>query len=180
MERGLHNRSGRRSSWGRNPNYSTSIRLWMEFRTSLRSIAARSLGVISKYIRPQINEHPLTSLITQPLSARLEKSASPPPQAPVVWSSGPTEPPPSFLFRHVPQLRRPPRTATPDPPAYPFEIRQQPHDTTLTVSVMIAMPTPPITKSHKSSEDRFPPVQFGVTYLPTPEEWAMDVKSSSG
>jgi len=116
----------------------------------------------------------------KPLSATLEKPASPPPQAPVVRSSAPTEPPPSLLFRLVPRLRPPPRTATPDSPAYLFETLQQPHDTTLTVSVMIAMPTPPITKSHNSSEDTFPSVQFGVTHLPVPQGWVMDAKSSSG
>lgn len=60
MERGLpHQRRVQWSNWGRNPNYSTSIRLWMEseFRISLRSIAACSLGVISRYIRLQISEH---------------------------------------------------------------------------------------------------------------------------
>jgi len=116
----------------------------------------------------------------RPLSATLEKPASPPPQPPVVRSSAPTEPLPSLLFRLVPKLRPLPRITTPDSPAYPLETRQQPHDTTLTVSIMIAMPTPPIAKSHNSSEDTFPPVQLGVTHLPIPQEWATDVKSSSG
>jgi len=115
----------------------------------------------------------------KPLSATLENPGPPPPQALAVRSSAPTGPPPSLLFRLVPQLRPPPRITTPDSPAYQFEIREQPHDTTLTVSVMIVMPTPPIAKSHNSSKDTFPPVQFGVTYLPTPQEWAMDMKPSS-
>ena len=128
---------------------------------------------------PPTNTHK-TILITQPLSAALKQPVSSSAQPPVVRSPVATGPPPSFLFRLVPQLRSQPRVTAPDSPVYPLETRQQPHDTALTVSVMIAMPTPPMTKLHKSSEDPFPPVQFGVTHLPVPHGWMTDVKHESG
>jgi len=90
------------------------------------------------------------------------------------------EPPPSLLSRLIPQLRPLPRVATPDSPAYPLESRQSPHNTALTVSVMIAMPTPPTVKSHSSFEDTFPPVQFGVAHLPAPRGWIVNAKPESG
>jgi len=115
----------------------------------------------------------------KPLSATLKKPVSPSPQAPVVRSPAPAELPPSLLFRLVPQLRPPPRVATPDSPTHPLETAQQPHNTTLTVSVMIAMPTPPTAKHHNSSEDTFPPVQVGVAHLPISQGLTMDVKPES-
>jgi len=111
----------------------------------------------------------------KPLSVVLKKSMSTSPL--VARSPAPTEPPPSLLVRLAPQLRPPPRVATPPSSAHPLETLQPPRDTNLTVSVMIAMPTPPTTKAHSSSEDPFPPIQVGVTHLPVPQGWVMDQKS---
>jgi len=116
----------------------------------------------------------------KPLSATLKNPASSFSQPPVVRSLAPAEPPPSLLSRLVPQLRPLPRVTTPDSPAYLLETRQPPHNRALAVSFMIAMPTPPTFKPHKSSEDTFPPVQFGVTQLPVPHGWITDVKPESG
>ena len=127
----------------------------------------------------EFNECSPDVFITQPLSATLEKPVSPSHQTPVVRLPAPTEPPPSLLFRLVPQLRPPPRVATLDPSALPLETRQPPHDTTLTVSVMIAMPTPLTTKPRNSFQDTFPPVQVGITHLQIPRGWTMGAKSES-
>ncbi|KAF9643043.1 hypothetical protein BDM02DRAFT_3264253 [Thelephora ganbajun] len=115
----------------------------------------------------------------KPLSVTLKKSVPLSPEAPVVRSSMSIEPPPSLLYRLAPQLRPSPQIATPDSSAYPLETRQPPHNTALTISVIIAMPTPSTAKPHNSFEDTFPPVQVGVTDLPIPQGWTMDVKSES-
>ena len=171
MERGFRKQGGRWSSLERNPNCSTSTQLWMEFPVGLRPIMVCYLGVVSRYLRLRLllaNEYSPDIFITQPLSVTLKQPVYSSPQPPVARAPAPTEPPPSLLFRLVPQLRPLPRVTTIDSPAYPLETRQPPHNTALTVSVMIAMPTPPTTKSHSSFEDTFPPVQFGVTHLPAP------------
>ena len=167
-------------SWGTNPNYLTSTPLWVIFQGDFPQITDRLLGVVSRYVHfPQFLltiEYLTVLFINQPLSVTLKKSASPSP--PVVQSPVPTEPPPSLLFRLAPQLRPSPRVAPPPSSAHPLETFQPPRDTSLTISVMIAMPTPPATKPHNSPEDTFPPVQVGITRLPIPQGWVMDAKSS--
>lgn len=118
-------------------------------------------------------------LITQPLSATLKQPVSSFPQPSGVRSLAPGEPPASLLSRLVPKLRPLPRVTTQDAPAYPLATRQPPYNAALAVSFMIAMPTPTV-KPHSSSDDPFPPVQFGVTQLPVPHGWIMDAKSESG
>jgi hypothetical protein len=154
----------------------------MELLVGLRSVMVCSLWVVSRYLRPPFvpSHQRILTLITQPLSATVKKPVSSSLQPPVARSLAPMESPPSLLSRLVPQLRPLPRVTTSDLPAYPLEARQPPHNTALTVSVMIAMPTPPATKRYSSSEDTFPPVQFGVTYLPVPRGWIMDAKPESG
>lgn len=118
---------------------------------------------------------------SQPLSATLEKSGTPPPKPLLPQPPAPTEPPPSLLFRLVPQLRPLSQAVSPDPHAYPLETRQPTRDPVrLTVSLMIVMPTPPSVNPHNPSEDPFPPVLIGVTHLPLPHSWTMKAKSESG
>ena len=168
------------SSWRTNPNYLTSTPLWIVFQGDLQQMTDRLLGVVSRCVHlPQlllINEYSPVIFINQPLSVMLKKPSSPSP--PVVQSPTSTDPPPSLLFRLAPQLRPPPRAATPPSSTHPLETLQSPRDTTLSISLMIAMPTPPTTKSHSSSEDTFPPVQVGVARLTIPQGWVTDAKSS--
>lgn len=120
---------------------------------------------------------PTAHLYPQPLSVTLKKTVSPSPQVTGAQSPPPTEPPTSLLLRLAPQLRPTPRVTTPGSSAHPLETLKPSRKKTLTVSVMIAMPTPPTTKPHNSSDDPFPPVQVGVTHLPIPQGWATNAKS---
>jgi len=182
-ERGFRKRGDQSSSWERNQCSLMSTRPSMEFRIDLHQMIGYSLGVVSRSVRlPRLlltNTYSPAFLIPQPLSVTLKTPVSPSSQVPVVQTPASVESPPSLLFRLLPQLRPPPRVATTDTPARPLDSRQQPHHTTLTVSVMIAMPTPPTIKPQNSSVDTFPPVQVGVTRLQTPQGWSMDPKSES-
>ncbi|KAF9780721.1 hypothetical protein BJ322DRAFT_1023455 [Thelephora terrestris] len=125
--------------------------------------------------RPSLGDGLLAWANLKPLSATLRRPTSPSSRAPVSQSPTPTEPPPSLLFRLVPQLRPVPRIVTSDSSAHPLETRQ-PHNSILTVSVMIAMPTPP---TLHSSGDTIPPIQIGVTHLPVPHGLTTDAKTLS-
>lgn len=183
-DRYLRKQQGRPSSLGQNLNFSTSTLLGVEFRIHLRWMTAQSLGQISRYI--SIHRSILTNRyspdfnISQPLSAMLKKPVSPTPQAPELQSPTLTQPPPSLLLRLVPQLRPVSQAVPPDSQAYPLEAPQSPRNSILTVSVMIAMPSPPPVNPQNSSEDTFPPVLVGVIHQPVPHGWPIDAKSESG
>jgi len=127
-----------------------------------------------------LDDSPPTWANIKPLSAALKIPVPPSPQAPVSQSLTPTDHSSSLLLRLVPQLRPLSQTAVPGPHAYPLETLPPPQDPVLTVSVMIAMPTPPSVNPQNSPKDTFPLVLVGVTHLPLPRRWSMDAKSESG
>jgi hypothetical protein len=176
----LRKREGRSSSSGLNLSSSMCMPLGTLSRVDLHWVMVCSLGQTSRYIPISwlilTNEYsPDFFDVSQPLSATLRRPTSPSSRAPVSQSPTPTEPPPSLLFRLVPQLRPVPRIVTSDSSAHPLETRQ-PHNSILTVSVMIAMPTPP---TLHSSGDTIPPIQIGVTHLPVPHGLTTDAKTLS-
>lgn len=153
----------------------------MVFRVGLHWVMACLPGQTSRYIRISrlmTNEYSPDFLnIAQPLSVTLRRQPPSPPGAPVPQPPPPTEPPTSLLHRLAPQLRTMPRVVIPDPSALPLETRQPPR--TLTVSVMIAMPTLPTLNPPNSSEDAIPPIQVGVTHIPIPHGWTTDQRPLS-
>lgn len=126
--------------------------------------------------QPPLGNSSLTWEHLKPLSTTVRRSVSLPPRAPV--SQPPSVEPPSLLFRLAPRLRPTSRAVTPDSSAHPLETRQQIRSSTLTVSVMIAMPTPTLNPLNLS-EDMFPPVQVGITHIPLPHGWTADTKPQS-
>lgn len=112
----------------------------------------------------------------KPLSATLRRPVSPSPRTPTPQPPPPVETTPPLLFRLAPQLRPTPRAVTTDPTSHPLEVRKPTRNPVLTVSVMIAMPTPPSINPPNSSEDSFPFVNVGVTHLRIPHGWPMDAK----
>lgn len=123
------------------------------------------------------DDTPPTWANIMPLSASCKKPASLPLQAPAPPSPAPIEPPSSLLFRLVPQLRPRSRVVTPPPSAHPLETRPPPRKSTLTVSVIVAMPTPPTANHNAASHGSFPSVQIGVTRIPISPGWTADTKS---